>query len=98
MKAKGRVFQRGSRWWIAYYLHGKEFRESARTDDPKKAEKFLQHRLNETGAAKIGAKVFVTPLMRRVWISALLDSLERDLKLRRQAQRGQPVAAQDRTR
>jgi len=78
----GRVFQRGSVFWIAYCLRGKEFRESAKTDDPKKAERFLKHRLKETGADVIGAKSFVTPQSQRTTVTELLDALERDLRLR----------------
>ena len=78
----GRIFQRGSVFWIAYCLRGKEFRESAKTDDPKKAERFLKHRLKETGADSIGAKSFIVPSSQRITVSELLDALERNLRLR----------------
>ena len=78
----GRVFPRGSVLWIAYSLRGREFRESAKTDDPKKAERFLKHRVKETGADSIGAKPFVPPQSQRLTVNELLDALERDLRLR----------------
>jgi integrase len=78
----GRVFQRGETFWIAYYLRGQEFRESARTDDPDKAKRFLRQRIRQTGADMIGAKKFIPPQTERLLVNDLLNSLERDLKLR----------------
>ncbi len=44
-RGNGRIFRRKDtvNFWIAYYLRGKEYRESAWTDNPDKAEKFLKH-------------------------------------------------------
>src|SRR6516162_3411619 len=42
--------------WCAYYLRGKEYRESTGETDPNKAEKYLKRRLKEVGADQIGAK------------------------------------------
>ena len=68
MKSNGKVFARkgSSSLWIAYYLRGKEYRESTRQTDPKEAEKFLKRRLNEVGADKIGARTFAGPQQERV--------------------------------
>jgi integrase len=84
MRGNGRIFQRkGSGYlWCAYYLRGKEYRESTGEADPNKAEKFLKRRLKEVGADQIGAKAFVGPQQERVKISELLDALEADYKLR----------------
>jgi integrase len=68
--------------WCAYYLRGKEYRESTSETDPKEAGKFLRRRLKEVGADQIGAKAFVGPQQERVKISELLDALEADYKLR----------------
>ena len=76
MRGDGRIFQRGGTFWIAYYLRGKEYRESAGTSDEKKAQRFLKHRLNEVGADQIGAQAFVEPKQKRVTVSELLDNLE----------------------
>ncbi len=84
MRGNGRIFQRkGSAFlWCAYYLRGKEYRESTGKADPKEAEKFLNRRLKEVGADQIGAKTFVGPQQERIRVSELLDSLEADYKLR----------------
>ena len=84
MRGNGRIFKRNgsSRLWCAYYLRGKEFRESTGETDSNKAEKFLKRRLKEVGADQIGAKAFVGPQQERVKIAELLDALEADYKLR----------------
>jgi integrase len=97
-RGEGRIFQRkGSTFlWCAYYLRGKEYRESTGETDPDKAEKFLKRRMKEVGADQIGAKPFVGPQQERVKISCgimaeeqrksdcdcLCCALERDFKLR----------------
>src|SRR6266571_7636706 len=96
MRENGRVFQRGNVQWIAYYLRGKEFRESARTDDPEKAKRFLKHRMREVAADQIGAKTFVTPQMQRVSINELLDALSRDLTPAFTPQPGYAIADRNR--
>jgi len=101
MRGEGRVFQRkgSSVYWCAYYLRGKEFRESTGTTDHDKAEKFLRRRLREVGADVIGAKQFVGPQGERIKISCgivaedqrkadcdcLSCALERDFTLRAKA-------------
>ncbi len=98
MRGQGRIFQRNgsSVLWCAYYLRGKEFRESTGTADQDKAEKFLKRRLREVGADVIGAKQFVGPQADRIKISCgitaedqrkgdcdcLCCALERDYRLR----------------
>jgi integrase len=98
MRGEGRVFQRkgSSVYWCAYYLRGKEFRESTGAADQDKAERFLKLRLREVGADVIGAKPFVGPQADRIKISCgvmaedqrkpecdcLCCALERDYRLR----------------
>src|SRR5947209_3317594 len=84
MRGNGRIFRRkGSVYlWCAYYLRGKEYRESTGTADQKKAEKFLQRRLKEVGADQIGAKPFGGPQQDRLTVNQLLDALEADYELR----------------
>lgn len=84
MRGTGRIFQRkgSALLWCAYYLIGKEYRESTGETEPGKAEKFLKRRIKEVGADQIGAKAFVGPQQERVKISELLDALEADYKLR----------------
>jgi len=83
-RGDGRIFTRkGSAFlWCAYYLRGKEYRESTETADPDKAAKFLKRRLKEVGADQIGKATFVGPQQERMKISKLLDALEEDYKLR----------------
>jgi integrase len=80
----GRIFDRkGSPYlWIAYFLRGKEYRESTGTSDPEAAAKFLRRRLKEVGADQIGKATFVGPQQERIKINELLDALEADLRLR----------------
>jgi integrase len=53
-RGRGRIFQRGSVYWIQYYNHGEQIRVSAETDNPNKAAKLLRTRLAEveTGTHK----------------------------------------------
>jgi integrase len=53
MKGMGRVFKRGSIYWIAYSYRGKEFRESARTDNVSQAQKLLKKRIGEVASGKL---------------------------------------------
>jgi integrase len=80
----GRIFSRkgSSLLWCAYYLRGREYRESTHETDPQKAEKFLKRRLKAVGADQIGAAPFIGPHQERVRISELLDALQADYQLR----------------
>lgn len=82
MRGNGRIFPRGRIYWISYYVHGEEQRESARTDDPKRAERFLRHRMREVGADQLGARTFVTPQNQRRTIHELNEALRQDYELR----------------
>ena len=83
-RGRGRIFSRkGTAFlWAAYYFHGKEIRESTGETDPNKAERFLKHRMKQIGADQIGAKPFIGPQQERIKVSALLDALEADFRLR----------------
>jgi integrase len=48
----GRVFKRGSVYWIAYYHRGKEFRESSYSDSEKEALRLLKRRIGEVGTGR----------------------------------------------
>jgi integrase len=86
MKARGegRIFLRNGSvyWWCAYFLRGKEYRESTGTTDREKAEKFLKRRMKEVGADQIGKGTFIGPQQERVKVGKLLDALEADYQLR----------------
>ena len=47
MRGNGRVFQRGSIWWIAYYHEGRERRESSGSRERKEALRLLRQRIGE---------------------------------------------------
>jgi integrase len=84
MRGEGRIFERkgSAALWCAYYLRGKEYRESTGTADPEKAAKYLKRRLRQVENHKDGTKSFVGPQQERVKVSELLDALEADYKLR----------------
>src|SRR5580658_8716489 len=48
-RGSGGIYLRGTTWWVRYYLHGHEFRESAETDSETVARKFLTKRIRESG-------------------------------------------------
>lgn len=82
MRGNGRIFLRGSLYWCAYYLRGKEFRESTDETNEDKAGKFLQRRLREVGADLIGAKKFTPPRNQKLSIHDLIEAVRQDLTLR----------------
>ena len=73
MSSLGRVFRRGKFYWIAYYIHGVEHRESSRSPRESEAKGLLKKRL-----AEIGQGVFTGSQEERVIIDDLLDALEAD--------------------
>ena len=77
MRGDGRIFKRGQRWWIAYYVRGKEYRESAGRTEAE-AKRRLRTRLNE-----IHGDRFVTPREARLTVDELLDGLITHLEMRR---------------
>jgi integrase len=77
-RGQGRVFQRGGRWWIAYYHEGREIRESSRTDSQQVASRLLKDRL-----AAIYAGTFIGPQQTRVTVGDLLETLRVEMEVRR---------------
>ncbi len=88
MRGDGRVFQRGKRWWIAYYAphqgHIKEMRESAGATE-KEAKKRLKARLHEVHNHLQGIRPFQGPGQQRVTVLELLEVLERHYQVNRLA-------------
>jgi integrase len=84
IRGDGRIYERkgSANLHCAYYLRGKEYRESTGTADPQAAMKYLRRRLKEVGADQIGKAVFVGPQQERIKVDKLLDALEADYKLR----------------
>jgi hypothetical protein len=81
-RGEGRVFQRGGVFWVAYYRHGKEIRESAHTTDQEKAKKFLHTRRE---ASK--TPTFVSPQAKKLRFEDLCDLLRLDYKRKRNRSR-----------
>ena len=47
MRGMGRIFKRGSVYWVAYYHRGKEYRESTQSEIENQARKLLKQRVGE---------------------------------------------------
>ena len=73
----GRVFRRGQTFWIAYYRHGREHRESTHSTNENDAVKLLKKRFGE-----IASRRFVGPQEERVMFEDLAAGIERDYTLR----------------
>ena len=56
MKGVGRVFQRGSVWWIAFYHRGHEIRQSAHCNSESLARKVLKKRVGEVSSGRFIAE------------------------------------------
>lgn len=77
MSSLGRVFRRGKFYWIAYYIHEVERRESSRSPRELDAKRLLKKRLTE-----IRQGVFTGSQEERVILDELLETLEADYQLR----------------
>jgi len=53
MRGMGRVFKRGSVYWIAYYHRGKEYRESSESENESAAKKLLKKRIGEVAQGRL---------------------------------------------
>src|SRR5437660_10723210 len=52
MRGDGRIYQRGDRYYIAYSIGGREFRESTGSTDPADAQRRLLERLRQRAQAE----------------------------------------------
>jgi integrase len=73
-RGSGGIYLRGTTWWVRYYLHGHEFRESAETDSETVARKFLTKRIRESGRRG----KFVGPSEDRLTFGNLAEAIESD--------------------
>src|SRR2546426_541235 len=80
-RGAGGIFLRGSTWWIRYWRRGRQIRESSASSDPDVAQKKLDKRMKEIWAERQGLSAF-NPRAERIYVDELLDTLERDYKLR----------------
>lgn len=74
MRGDGRVYQRGNRWWIEYWIRGKQHRESA-----SKTEAAARRKLRERHREIHGDR-FVGPREERLTVEELIDNLTTHLK------------------
>lgn len=83
MRGDGRIFKRGGTWWIAFYVDGREQRESARTNSEERAQKYLRNKLKEVHAHELDpAKPFITQRERKRTVSDLMNGLRADFEIR----------------
>ena len=52
-RGEGRLWQIGKIWWIQYYVHGRQVRESSRSKTEIVAKRLLKRRLGEVNAGLI---------------------------------------------
>ena len=78
MRGNGRVFQRGTIWWIAYYDNGREHRESSGSRERKDAVRMLRQRLGEVAAGALHAPQRPT---RAVLMHDLFDLVEQNFQI-----------------
>jgi integrase len=76
MRGLGRIFKRGSVYWIAYYHRGKEYRESSESESESQARKLLKKRLGEMGSGKL-----VGPIEEKVTFEEMAEDLLRDYEV-----------------
>ena len=76
-RGMGRIFLRGTRYWISYYRNGEEFRESAESADRGVAERRLRTRLGQ-----IHSEQFVGPKLERLKMSTVLEEYLTHLELK----------------
>jgi integrase len=83
VRGRGRIYTvpKSRYLHIAYYYRGKEKRESSGSTDLKVAERLLRRRLQEIGAAQIGARPFVGPQQERQTVDDLLKDYQRDSEI-----------------
>jgi integrase len=84
MKGEGRVFKRGSVFWIAYYApregRSVEIRESGGTEAD--AKRLLRRRLDEIAVHRSGIRSFRGPEQERLTVEEILVGVERDYEIR----------------
>jgi integrase len=76
MRGMGRVFKRGSVYWIAYSHRGKEYRESSQSEKESDARRLLKKRIGEGASGK-----FVGPSEERLTFDDLAQALLDDYQI-----------------
>src|SRR5215831_13711875 len=76
MRGLGRLFKRGSVYWISYYHRGKEYRESSESESESQARKLLRKRLGEIGSGKL-----IGPIEEKLTFDQLAEDLVTDYEV-----------------
>jgi integrase len=69
-------------WFLRFYLHGKQVRETTGTPDETEACRVALARLDEAGADRSGAKKFIGPEQKKITVQQLLDALKLNYEIR----------------
>src|SRR5207245_4911557 len=72
----GSLYKRRKTWWIAYYDHGKQVCESAKTKNKAEARSKLNERLGEIAKGE-----FIGPTAERVTFEELAEMIQTDYKV-----------------
>jgi integrase len=78
MRGMGRIFKRGSVYWVAYYRRGEEHRESSGSENENRARKLLKKRLGETSRGQ-----FIGPSEEKLTFDDLATILTTDYEINR---------------
>ena len=76
MKGMGRVFKRGSAWWVSYYHRGREYRESSHSESEVQAKRLLKKRLGEIGRGRL-----IGPAEEKVTFEEMAQDFLRDYEV-----------------
>src|SRR5215471_12534114 len=76
-RGEGRLYrQKDTRFWFcAYYLRGKQIRQSTGETDEKRALNFLKRKIREVENDKDGIKRFTNPRQEKVSVNEILNDL-----------------------
>jgi len=78
MRGLGRIFKRGSVYWIAYSYRGKEFRESSHSKSEAQAQRLLKKRIGEMGRGRL-----IGPALEKTTFDDLAELLLTDYRINR---------------
>ncbi|HWO43341.1 MAG TPA: hypothetical protein VNO43_16210 [Candidatus Eisenbacteria bacterium] len=75
IRGTGRIFTRGSVFWISYYFRGHEYRESSHSTNENDAVKLLRKRLGEIGSCRLAVNE------EKVTFTEMAENFERDYEI-----------------
>ena len=78
MRGMGRIFKRGSVYWVAYYHRGEEHRESSGSENENNARKLLKKRIGETSRGQL-----IGPTEEKLMFDDLAKFLTTDYEINR---------------